>query len=328
MGLVETTGGRSVSDEGEFGLIEVVTAETARDRPTPRQVLIGPGDDAAHVATPRGSVLVSTDMLVEGRHFRRDWSSAEEIGRKAAAANLSDMNAMGGVATALTVGLAVPGALPSSWVRDLAKGFEAECARVGAVVVGGDMTAADQIVISVTVLGDVARPVTRSGALPGDVVAVAGTLGMSAAGYGALSRGFRSPRAAVEAHRVPTPPYASGPQAAGAGATAMVDVSDGLVADLGHVARLSKVVIDLDPDAFEVPEPVNTVAEALGVDPLSFVLTGGEDYALAATFSAQTPLPDGWRQVGLVRDVADDEKPGVLVSGAPFEGTAGWEHWR
>ncbi|WP_082554389.1 thiamine-phosphate kinase [Aeromicrobium sp. Root495] len=317
-----------MSDEGEFGLIDVVKAEAARDRPSPRQVLIGPGDDAAQVLTPHGSVIVSTDMLVEGRHFRRDWSSAEEIGRKAAAANLSDMNAMGGVATALTVGLAVPGALPTSWVAELARGFEKECARVGAVVVGGDMTAADQVVISVTVLGDVARPVTRGGALPGDVVAVAGRLGMSAAGLAAMSRGFRSPRAAVEAHRVPDPPYAAGPQAAGAGATAMIDVSDGLLADLAHVARLSGVVLDLDPDAFEVPAPVATVAEALGADPLNFVLTGGEDYALAATFSAQTPLPDGWRQVGTVRDVSEDESPCVLVAGDPYAGPAGHEHWR
>lgn len=328
MGAVDTGDERSVSDEGEFGLIDVVKAEASRGRPTPRQVLIGPGDDAAQVVTQHGTVLISTDMLVEGKHFRRDWSSAQEVGRKAAAANLSDMNAMGGVATALTVGLAVPGGLPSSWVAELARGFETECARVGAVVVGGDMTAADQVVISVTVLGDVVRPVTRGGALPGDVVAVAGRLGMSAAGLAAMSRGFRSPRAAVEAHRVPDPPYAAGPQAAGAGATAMIDVSDGLLADLGHVARLSKVVIDLDPDAFEILAPVATMAEALGVDPLGFVLTGGEDYALAATFSSETPLPDGWRQVGTVRDVVDDESPRVLVAGDPYAGPAGHEHWR
>ncbi len=313
-----------MSDVGEFGLIDRVTEAGG----TSDRVLIGPGDDAAHVRTADGTFVVSTDLLVEGRHFRRDWSTAVEIGRKAAAANLSDVNAMGGVATALTVGLGVPADTPSAWVVELAKGFEQEAAVVGAHVVGGDMTASDVVVVAVTVMGDAPRPVRRSGALPGDVVAVAGRLGWSAAGLATLGRGFRSPKAVVDAHRVPAPPYWAGRAAADAGATAMIDVSDGLLADLGHVARASGVVVDLRTSALTIDAPLMTVGEALGLDPLSLVLTGGEDYALAATFSAPTVLPDGWTVVGEVRHVPEGAAPSVLVDGATWEGEPGWRHWR
>lgn len=309
----------TIGDIGEFGLIDRVRAEIGDNR----HVLLGPGDDAAHVSTKDGSFLVSTDLLVEGRHFRRDWSSPHDIGRKAAACNLSDINAMGGVATALTVGFGAPADLPVSWAVEMTRGFEEECAHVGAHIVGGDVTASDKIIIAVTAMGDVVRPVLRSGALPGDVVAYAGQLGLGGAGFAALSRGFRSPKAAVDAHRVPHPPYAAGPQAAGAGATAMTDVSDGLIADLGHIAEASAVAIDLDSSAFTVPEPVAAVSEALGVDPLTFVLTGGDDYALVATFSSQATLPDGWTRIGTVSDGA-----GLTVDGKPYEGPAGHQHFR
>jgi thiamine-monophosphate kinase len=309
----------TIGDIGEFGLIGRVRTQIGANR----HVLLGPGDDAAHVATNDGSFLVSTDLLIEGRHFRRDWSSAHDIGRKAAACNLSDINAMGGVATALTVGFGAPADLPVSWAVEMTRGFEEECAHVGAHIVGGDVTASDKVVIAVTAMGDAVRPVLRSGALPGDVVAYAGRLGLAGAGFATLSRGFRSPKAAVEAHRVPLPPYAAGPQAAGAGATSMTDVSDGLLADLGHIAESSAVAIDLDSSAFEIPAPVATVGEALGVDALSFVLTGGDDYALVATFSAQTTLPDGWTRIGLVADGA-----GVTVDGKTYDGATGHQHFR
>ncbi len=314
---------RTVGEVGEFALIDLVRQRAGANR----QTLIGPGDDAAHVQTRDGTFVVSSDLLIEGRHFRRDWSSATEVGRKAAAANLSDINAMGGVATALTVALGVPADLPATWVLELADGFEAECSLVGAHVVGGDVTAADQIVIAVTAMGDAAHPVRRDGAAPGDVVAFAGVLGMAGAGFAALSRGFRSPKAAVDAHRVPEPPYAAGPQAADAGATAMIDVSDGLLADAGHIALASGVVIDIETAGFTVPEAVSTVADALGTEPIRFVLTGGDDYALVATFSAATELPDGWTRIGAVRDMSTGEQAGVLVDGSPFDGPPGHRHF-
>lgn len=311
--------GSTIGDIGEFALIDEVRAHIGANP----HVLLGSGDDAAHVATKDGTYLVSTDLLVEGRHFRRDWSSAYEIGRKAAACNLSDINAMGGVATALTVGFAAPADLPVSWATEMTRGFEVECAHVGAHIVGGDVTESDKIVIAVTALGDAARPVTRSGAQPGDVVAYAGELGLAGAGVAALSRGFRSPKIAVDAHRVPHPPYAAGPQAAGAGATAMTDVSDGLLADLAHIAASSGVAIDLDSSAFVVPEAVVTVSEALGRDALGFVLTGGDDYALVATFSSETELPAGWTAIGRASD-----GEGVTVDGSVFEGVTGHQHFR
>jgi thiamine-monophosphate kinase len=314
---------RTVGEVGEFALIDLVRQRAGSNR----QTLIGPGDDAAQIQTRDGTFVVSTDLLIEGRHFRRDWSSATEIGRKAAAANLSDVNAMGGVATALTVALGLPADTPVTWVLELAEGFEAECALVGAHVVGGDVTAADQVVVAVTAMGDSARPVRRDGAAPGDVVAFAGVLGLAGAGFAALSRGFRSPKAAVDAHRVPQPPYSAGPQAADAGATAMVDVSDGLLADIGHLALASGVVVDLETAAFTIPEAVTTVADALGTDPIRFVLTGGDDYALVATFSSATDLPDGWTRIGAVRDVHSGEEPGVLVDGSAFDGPTGHRHF-
>jgi len=310
---------QTIADLGEFALIDLVRGRLG----TNDYVLIGPGDDAAHIATADGTYVTATDILVEGRHFRRDWSSAADIGRKAVAANLSDINAMGGVATALVVAFAAPGDLPVAWVGDLVGGMVEECAKVGAHIVGGDMSAAEQVVISITALGDAERPVKRSGAQVGDQVAYAGTLGLASAGYGALSRGFRSPKLAVDEHRSPHPPYAAGPAAAAAGATAMIDVSDGLLADLGHVAKASGVAIDVDPEAFEVLDAVQTVAGALGgVDPLRFVLTGGDDYALAATFPADTALPEGWTCIGEVR-----AGEGVTVAGAPYEGGPGHRHW-
>jgi thiamine-monophosphate kinase len=313
----------TLAEVGEFALVRALAARFEQGP----LVHIGPGDDAAVLRAPRGHVVVSTDLLVEQQHFRREWSTAHDIGRRAAAQNLSDVNAMGGTATALTVGLGAPGDLPASWVLELADGLAEEAALVGASVIGGDLTRADRVVVAVTVLGvcDVA-PVRRSGARPGDVVAVAGRLGWSAGGLAVLGRGFRSPRVLVEAYRRPEPPYAAGPAAAQAGATAMIDVSDGLLADLGHVAADSGVAIDLRADAFEVGEPLVAVGAAIGADPLAFVLGGGEDHALAATFPPDVELPDGFHEVGRVGDAGPDG-PRVTLDGAPYDGPAGWTHF-
>jgi thiamine-monophosphate kinase len=150
------------------------------------------------VAVPDGRVVASTDVLVEGRHFRCDWSSATDIGHRAAAANLADIAAMGGVATALLVCLCMPRDIDPRWAEQLAEGLAAECDLVGAAVVGGDLSASQVITIAVTALGDLdgRPPVLRSGAQPGDVVAMAGRIGQAAAGYTVLSRGFRSTQGA------------------------------------------------------------------------------------------------------------------------------------
>jgi thiamine-monophosphate kinase len=306
---------------GEFGLIARVVARSG----TATLADVGPGDDAAVLRAPDGRVVACTDVLVEGRHFRRDWSSAEDVGHKAAAANLADVAAMGAVPTALLVGLACPAGTPAGWLEGVATGMAEECAPFGAAVVGGDTSASapdsQSVVLSVTALGDLGgrAPVLRSGARPGDVVAVAGRLGWSACGLAVLRRGFTAPAAAVTAHRRPRPPYAAGPAAADAGATAMCDVSDGLLADAGHLAADSGVLVDLDGGVLRetfVTGPLPQVAAALGGDPLAWVLTGGEDHALVATFPAGAGLPAGWARIGSVHQATDDGS-GVRVDGVP-----------
>jgi thiamine-monophosphate kinase len=289
-----------------------------------QSTLLGPGDDAAVVAAPDGRIVAATDLLVENRHFRRDWSTANDIGHKAAARNFADIVAMGAVPTALLVGFAAPGDLALDWVDGLMAGLREECGEVGAAIVGGDVTAADLVMLGITALGDLQgrEPVTLSGARPGDVVALAGKVGWAAAGFAVLGRGFRSPVQVVTAHRRPEPPYAEGPRAAELGATAMTDISDGLVADLGNIADASGVRIDLRADLLPVPAKLREVGAALNVDPSVWLFTGGDDYALAATFPKRTALPDGWTAIGAV---AGGE--GVRVDGRRWP-ASGHEHFR
>jgi thiamine-monophosphate kinase len=316
----------TLADLGEFGLIDRVTRIVAQVAPG-EEVLVGPGDDAAVLRVRKGHVLVSTDLMIEGRHFRKDWAEAIDVGHRAAAQNLSDINAMGGRAVWLTVGFAAPPTLPAKWALDFVQGFAEECATVGAGVVGGDVTSADKITIAVTVLGACSvSPVLRSGAHAGDMVALAGRQGWAAGGLAVLGRGFRSPRVLVEAYRRPQPPYDAGAVAAGAGATAMIDVSDGLLADAAHVAAASGVAIDITSTTLEIPDPLVAVGSATGADPLTFVLGGGDDHSLLATFPAGTELPDGWVEIGKVTAPGTDG-PGVTVDGSPYDGPTGWTHF-
>jgi thiamine-monophosphate kinase len=310
----------TVSDAGEFGLIARVTSGLE----TVPSTIVGPGDDAAVVAMPDGRVVASTDLLVEGRHFRRDWSTAEDIGHKAAGRAFADIAAMGAVPSALLIGMAAPSTLELAWVDGLMTGLRAECARAEAAIVGGDVTAGEQVTLALTALGhlDGREPVTLGGARVGDVVAVCGRLGWAAAGFAVLGRGFRSPVQVVAAHRRPEPPYLEGPIAAQLGATAMTDVSDGLVADLGHIAVASDVRIEIRGAAVDVPAKLREVGAALNVDPLVWVLTGGDDYALAATFPRGTDLPEQWRVIGAVI-----EGDGVRVDGRRWP-VGGHEHFR
>jgi thiamine-monophosphate kinase len=357
---------QTLGELGEFGLIGRL-----RDwlPPNPR-TLVGIGDDAAVLATPDGRVVATTDFLLEGRHFRRDWSSATDVGHKAAARSLADLAAMGAVPSALLVALAVPADLPVSWARELAAGLAAECLRVegpGASVIGGDTARADSVLLAVTGLGDLAgrAPVRRSGAAPGDVVAVAGPLGHAAAGLALLSAGIRDHRL-VSAQRRPAPPYDAGPEAADLGASAMIDVSDGLLADLGHIAAASRVLIDLrsaalgpatapllavpaelrhassirtgripatspttshQPGSPQPGSPQPAELDARQRDVLPWVLTGGEDHSFAATFPPGARLPSRWTVIGTVRPALEKTGPGVVVDGQPWLESAGWDHF-
>jgi thiamine-monophosphate kinase len=309
---------------GEFPLIAAITERLSFGG----DVLVGPGDDAAVLAI-KDAVATSVDVLVEGVHFRRDWSEARDVGRKAVAVNVADLEAIGARATALLVGFSAPADLMVGWVLDFADGLCQEGQAAGASLIGGDVTKARDITIAVTAMGslDGREPVLRSGARPGEVVAICGRLGWAAAGLAVLARGFRSPRVLVEAQKVPQVSYGAGAVAARAGATAMIDISDGLLADLGHVAQASGVLIDLRRDAFEVAEPLQAVAAATGADPYTFLFTGGDDHALAATFATAESVPQGWLMVGRV-EVADHDQTAVLVDGAVWETSAGFDHFR
>lgn len=310
---------------GEFNLIAAVT----KDQTQLASTSVGPGDDAAVVAAPDGQVVVSVDMLVDGVHFRTDWASGEQIGRRAALASMADIAAMGAAPTSLVVAISAPGSTPTDLILGIGKGLHEAANEAGAAVVGGDMTRSETLTIAVTVLGDLrgSRPVLRSGARVGDEVAVIGRLGWAAAGLAVLSRGFRSPAAVVGAYRVPEPPLQAGIIAAASGATSMIDVSDGLLADLGHIAQASNVSINVRRAALEVNPRLVEVASALGKDPMEWVLTGGDDHPLVATFPHGAALPPGWQLIGTVGPVGDLGAV-VTVDGSQRDEPGGWDHFR
>ncbi|MFB7250509.1 thiamine-phosphate kinase [Microbacterium sp. NPDC056234] len=313
-----------LSDLSEGQILRAILTRT----PPASHTILGPGDDAAVVAAPSGSVVVTTDTLVHGPDFRLAWSSGYDLGWKAAAVNLADIAAMGARPTALLVALAVPREMRLSFVERLADGFREACDALspGCAVVGGDLTTSDVLTIAVTALGDLEghAAVTRSGARPGDVVAVAGELGHAAHGLAVLFGRFRDGETpvpvdrsrlaagetdAVAAQLRPRPPIGLGPVAATAGATAMMDVSDGLALDAGRMADASGVTLDLHSDR-------------LGPDPVR-ALAGGEDHALLATFPPDRLAP-GFRVIGVVRERGQD---GLVCDGAPVD-VAGWDPYR
>jgi len=308
----------SLAGLGEFAVIDRLVA--GRDQPP--AVALGPGDDAAVVLAGDGKTVVSTDMLVAERHFRLDWSTPHDIGRKAIAQNAADIEAMGARATAFVVAFGAPGDTPSAQVLELADGMWHEARLLGAGIVGGDLVSAPQWVISVTALGDLdgREPVRRGGARSGDTLAVVGGLGRSAAGYALWHNDIRGFDELRRCHVVPELPYGQGHIAADAGATAMTDVSDGLLADLGHIAEASGVGIDVSTTALTADrDAVAGAAEAVGADAWAWVLGGGEDHALVASFPASPP--EAWRVIGQVLD----GPARVLVDGGQWEGNTGWE---
>ncbi|MGX1701609.1 thiamine-phosphate kinase [Microbacterium sp. NPDC055357] len=297
------------------------------DRLGASDALVGPGDDAAVLAMPDGRVVASVDTLVHGPDFRLAWSSAFDLGWKSAAVNLSDIAAMGARPTALLVALAMPDDTRSSFVDGLAEGLRAACDALapGCAVEGGDLTVSDTLTVAVTALGslDGRAPVLRSGARAGDTVAVAGDLGLAGRGLHLLFSRFRDAAgrpAPVDATTLtpdesrdlaaqlrPSPPVPLGAVAADAGATALMDVSDGLVLDAARIAEASGITIDLD-GALDQAQ-----------------LSGGEDHALLATFPGDIALPEGFRAIGRVTAAGDSP---VLVGGRPYAGRGGWDPYR
>ena len=285
---------RTVGEIGEDELLAMVFPILAAAGES-TDVTVGPGDDAAVLAPAPGGLVATTDAVVRGRDWRDEWSTGEDVGAKVAAQNLADVAAMGARPVGLLVTLVMSTSTEVDWVLDLARGL----ATATCPVIGGDLSSAPEgvLVVSVTALGslDGRAPVLRSGARAGDVVAVAGSLGLSGAGLHLLDAG--RPGAdpeAVAVHRRPRPPLAMGPVAADAGATAMVDLSDGLLRDASRVASASGVRVDLSAAALE--GDVARLAPALGAElAWECVLGGGEEHSLLATFPAGSAVPEGFR---------------------------------
>ncbi|MCU1405108.1 MAG: thiL [Glaciihabitans sp.] len=291
--------------------------------PAASHQLLGPGDDAAVVSAPDGRFVVTTDMMIHGPDFRLAWSSPFDLGWKAAASNLADVAAMGAVPTALVVAIAAPEHTAVSVLEGIADGLREGCEFLapGCGVVGGDLSASNTLTITVTAFGDLEgrAPVLRSGARPGDTIAVAGALGEAAAGLrllfeqGTLDGEPNAAAAAplrerypelVGAQLAPRPPIGHGRLAAIAGATAMLDLSDGLALDARRVARASGVALNLDSVLVGSRE----------------ALDGGEDHSLLACFPPQATLPEGFRPLGVVTAGG-----GVLVDGTEYESLGGWD---
>ena len=253
-------------------------------------LLVPIGDDAAVVSRPETSVVVTTDMAVEDVHFKTNWSSAQEIGKKVAAANLADIYAMGGKPKFLTVAMAATGDEELEWMLDIARGIAHEAHIAGAQVIGGDLSKAEKIVISITAIGECEKPILRSGAQIGDSVYISNLPGWSAAGLIALQRNLAGGLLdfAVAEHRAPSIDYDNAEQLA-IGANSLCDVSDSLMIQGEQIAEASGVSIEIDgellakhPDFAELSQ----IAAQLEVSVFDLILSGGEDHIFLATGKA------------------------------------------
>lgn len=268
-----------------------------------KSVVLGIGDDGAVLRAPQNSVVLSTDMAVEGDHFKREWSSLFDIGAKITAANLADIFAMGGKPTHLLVAAALPENFSVKEIEELASGIADEVQKVGAVVIGGDLAKSSLLTISITAYGEVHTPITRAGAKVGDVVAVSALPGASMRGFLDLQAGRKSEDVAL--HTRPQVDYQKISSLSPLITHALCDISDGLVSDAGHIARASGVKIIFDPKMASVSFTHD-------------VLHGGEDHVFLGTFSE---LPSGWIAIGHVESGA-----GVFLDGVELH-HQGYQHF-
>jgi thiamine-monophosphate kinase len=331
-----------IADIGEFGLIERIARVVGA---APEGVVAGIGDDTAIIDTGGARLLLATiDIQVEGRHFLRGRTTPYQLGRRTAAINLSDIGAMGGEPRWALVSLALPQDLDVAWVDELYRGLRDELGRFGAAVIGGNLSGGGEIVLDLALLGEVerGRVLRRAGACPGDAVLVTGDLGASAAGRYALDAGLEaadpSVAACIARHLTPAPRVKEGRTIAAHGlATAMLDLSDGLASDLGHLCDVSGVGVEIDRARLPIAAHTRTVAARLDRDLLHLALAGGEDYELL--FTAPPEAVDH-----LIAAVADSTGTSVTVIGRIITAdtgrwlvdasrrlplrAAGWDHFR
>ncbi len=329
-----TGSGTTVGEVGERALIALFTAAAAgspgRGGPAAADVVIGSGDDAA-VLAGGGAIVVSTDTAVAGRHFRFDWSSAEQIGARAVVQSAADIAAMGGTVSGVVVSIGCPPQTPVERVLGINAGIVAQTHRLGGRVLGGDLVSTPTVVLTVTSLGSLGGlpPVTLSGARLGDVLAVSGPLGAAAAGLAVLSaiEHGADPALArrysdlVDRYRLPRPDLRQGREAAAVGAHAMTDISDALIEEIVTMAAASRLHLDVTSSAIPRPDGLDALAAELGIDPVRWALTGGEDHELLGAFAASR-VPAGWTVIGTVRSV---DGPLATVDGTAPDDLHGWQ---
>ena len=280
------------------------------------QLPVGIGDDAAVLPIANLQTVACADMAVEGVHFRREWSTPGQIGRKLTAANLADIYAMGAVPTYLLVTAALPDNFGITELRELAEGIKSEADKTGAIVVGGDLSSGAHLALSITALGTLPKdraPILRSGARVGDRVVISGLPGESAAGLAALNKQRAAEfKEVVEHHKSPEVNYFLASNFAQSHVNSMIDISDGLLSEAQHLSSASGVGIRiLSSQLQELPHfaDLQTEAESLGHDVWDWVLTGGEDHVFLATTAGE--IPNGAHVIGEVISGSSVEVVGV-----------------
>lgn len=303
---------------------------------------LGPGDDAGALVVSGKEIVVSVDTIVQDQDFRLLWASGYEhrafdIGWKSIAQNVSDINAMGGTSTGAVISLSMPVQISADWVKEFAQGMASAISSLGAsklAVLGGDLSRSSEISVTTTVLGECEHgKVLRSGAKPGDRLAVAGRMGAAGAGLSILESQHKSSTWSRAVHRIveaqcqPIPPLESGPRAAAAGASAMLDISDGLLRDAGRLAKASRVSLELDHSALRpFAQRLDAASNLLGQDAMEWVLRGGEDFGLLASFPQGTDIPEEFTVIGNVVPVLG-RRSAILFNGKPVNYLTGFDHF-
>ena len=320
----------TVGQLGEAGILELLNASFARY--ATGEGVLGPGDDAAIIPAPRGNFVISTDAMNEGHHFLRTWPSGIvdngfSTGWKLVAQNVSDMNAMGAVTSAISLSLSMPQDTPAHWVTKFGQGIIAALYWLGAedtIVSGGDLSRADNLGVALTTTGSsVAAPTLRKAAenVEGFHLIHSGNVGYSGAGLTVASQGdrgdlSREELAALRLFFRPRPQLAAGPAVVGI-VSAMMDVSDSLLTDADRLASANGLNAAIDQDWVDQrAKPLSLIAQKYGVDPRDWVLTGGEDYGLLAVLNPDVAVPAGWEIIGRLTS-EPQERPTVT----------GWDHF-